>query len=179
MADFKPILYFFDDEGYNRAVNDAQKKIDIFNEGVKWCGQYITVDAYESFAFNMVSYFKERYYDENKNKIQLEISVDKLLSLLDIDVNELQKIKDKFIRLNSEILFQKGKPIVKVDKKPYELWTKTPDENKRVKDGQQLIKSLETINSYATVRGLDIQRGLNSFIRFDIRKNKFYPNLSF
>ena len=68
---------------------------------------------------------------------------------------------------------------MKVDKKPYELWTKTPDENKRVKDGQQLIKSLEKIHTYSTVRGLDIQRGLNSFIRFDMRKNKFYPNLNF
>ena len=179
MEDFKPILYFFDEEGYNRAVDEAQKKIDIFNQGVKWCGQYITVDAFESFAFNMVSYFKERYYDENKSKIQLEISVDKLLSLLDIDISELQKIQDKFIRLNSEILFQKGKPIVKVDKKPFESWTKTPDENKRVKDGHQLIKALEKIHTYSTVRGFDIQRGLNSFIRFDIRKNKFYPNLNF
>ena len=56
------MLVYFDEEGFQDAQRKADDKLELFDKDLKWCGQYIKVDAPESFIESFTEYFKDQFF---------------------------------------------------------------------------------------------------------------------
>ena len=82
MSQYKSMLVFTDEISYQSAMAKARDKVNIFNNAWELL-PIISIDT-KKFAEGFTAYFKREFYKKHKNKIQLDISVDKLLGLLDV-----------------------------------------------------------------------------------------------
>ena len=110
MSKFKPIVIDFNEQAYNHAIDTANEKIELYNQALAWAGKHIKVDAPKAFADSFTEYFKEQFYQANKNKIQLNVSVDKILSLMDVETDALSHIEILFKENPNTLTFKDGIP---------------------------------------------------------------------
>ena len=103
MAQFKAMLKSFDKEGYSLALKKQQEKIDLYNQALEWSAKYVDVGDpmvsgldYEVFEKDMITEFKRALLEKQKQNIQIPISADKLIYMMDIPMPELHKIADKY-----------------------------------------------------------------------------------
>ena len=102
---------------------------------------------------------------------------DKVLSLLEIDLNKLYNIQVEFEENKNQLLFDKeGSPFTRVDKEQFTQYTKNEGENERLKAIQNLIASIEDLQQYYHVYKGDIQRVTSNAVRYNIRNNQWDIN---
>ena len=65
-----------------------------------------------------------------------------------------------------------------VDKKEFQKWTTSERENNQLRLARKLIDVLEQVEQETKVYPLDIARGTNHFVGYDIRKNCWRPNIT-
>lgn len=58
MKTFRKQLVSFNEKEYNRAVEDAKRKIETFNQALSFAEKHIVVFDKEAFAQNFVEFFK-------------------------------------------------------------------------------------------------------------------------
>ena len=115
--------------------------------------------------------------DKNKSLKELNLSPDKVLSLLDIDLDKLYNIQVEFEENKTQLLFDKeGSPFTKVDKNQFITWTKNEEENERLEAIQNLLISIEDLQQYYHVYKGDIQRVTSNAVRYNMRNNQWYIN---
>ena len=78
MTKYKPMLVHFDEVSYQKAIEEAEQKIHIYNKALAWSENHIKINTPKLFAESFTQYFKDRFYDLHKDKISLDISVDKI-----------------------------------------------------------------------------------------------------
>jgi hypothetical protein len=185
MPKYKPMLIHFDDDGYNQAVKKAEEKINIFHQALILARKDVVVDNLEDFSRSFTSYYKKAYYQSNKEKIQLDISVDKLLYLMEVDLTRLERLERNFNLNTAPIDFinqlpddEEVLPIHRVDKKDYELYTTSSEQNEILRAGRNLIDAIQTASNYATIYPFNIGQATGNLIRYDIRKAKYFVNIS-
>lgn len=172
MPKYKPMLVYFDEEGFQDAQRKADDKLELFDKALKWCGQYIKVDAPESFIESFTEYFKDQFFQKNIGKIQLDISVERLLYLMEIEIAPLQDIELQFKENATPLFIRDGKPVCAVDKDRFKRFTKSAEENKMLKAGNNFIDALNEIKEYTHIYPMTISQGTSGMLRFDMRRNK-------
>ena len=171
------MLVAFDEVGYREAIQKGEQKTQIFKDALKWCDQYIDGIYLEAFAKSFTKEFQHRYYEANKDKIKLDIKIDKLLELVGINIFELRDLEDKFNNHQSVFVIDKNGFGCKVDKKPYEKWTKSSEENEKLRQGRKLIEAIQSCNNFTTIYPVNIQAATCNFITYDIRKGEYFVNV--
>ena len=177
MSKFKPMMYHFDEDGYNRAKQDALLKIDMYKKAEAWAGNHIKVDAPKAFADSFTSYFKYQFYQKYKNKVQLDISVDKILNLMDIEIAPLQAIEIKFKENRNELIFKDGLPDCIVDEDKFKRFTTSSKDNEILRAGNKFIEALARLDKHTKVYPLNIKQATSNLIGFDMRSQKYSVNL--
>ena len=74
---------------YTKAVKDAEEKINNFKEALDWVYSNNVNEAHlDDKAFNddMLTEFKRCFKLQNSNVVKLDISFEKLIDLLDVDL---------------------------------------------------------------------------------------------
>ena len=105
------------------------------------------------------------------------MSPDKVLSLLDIDLNKLYNIQVEFEENKNQLLFDKeGSPYTRVDKEQFIQYTKSEEENERLQAIKNLISSVEDLQQYYHVYKGDLQRVTSNAVRWDMRTNQWVIN---
>ena len=118
----------------------------------------------------------DKYYESNKDKIQLDIKVDKLLELVGINIFELRDIEDKFNSMNDKLDYSDGvKPVV--DKSLYENYTKSSVENDKLRAGRKLIEVIKNFESFTKIYPMSIRQATSNLLTYDIRRNKYLVNI--
>lgn len=177
MSQYKAMLVYTDEEGYQSALRIAKEKVTLFNKALGVASTHIAVEDTKAFAESFTTYFKREFYKKHKEKIQLDISVEKLLGLLDINLKPLYDLEVQFHSINAEIRWEENKPTVYVDKKPYERWTKSAKENEIVKAGRKLLDAIDEISNYTNIYPLTIQQATSNLIAYNMRTNEYRINL--
>lgn len=174
---FKKKVITINNEGLKQAEKVAEAKITLLQAAIDEAKKHVNIDDLKAFSEGFISYATKKIIDKNKSLKELNLSPDKVLSLLEIDLNKLYNIQVEFEENKTQLLFDKeGSPFTRVDKEQFISWTKNEEENKRLEAFQYLIVSLEEIQKYTHVYKGEIATLTSNAVRFDLRLNKWIIN---
>ena len=179
MPKYKPMLIHFDEEGYKRAARWAMDKVVKYNDAKRFAEKHIVVADTKAFAGSFTSYFKRVFMDSHRDKIQLEISVDKLLDLMDIDLLPLAHLESKYRDNKSLLSFDTpdGVPAPVIDKTQFETYTNSSEQNEVLRDTRRLIEAIQKVEQHTHVYPANFVAATSNLLGYDMRKGKYYPNL--
>ena len=175
--EFKKKVISMSDEGLKQAEKVAETKITLLQTAIDEAKKHVTIDDLKAFSEGFISYATKKIIDKNKSLKELNLSPDKVLSLLEIDLNKLNNIQVEFEENKTQLLFDKeGSPYTKVDKEQFIQYTKNEEENERLKAIQNLIASIEDLQQYYHVYKGDLQRVTSNAFRWDMRTSQWNIN---
>ena len=155
----------------------AEAKITLLQSAIDEAKKHVTIDDLKAFSEGFISYTTKKVIDKNKSLKELNLSPDKVLSLLDIDLDKLYNIQVEFEENKTQLLFDKeGSPFTKVDKNQFITWTKNEEGNERLEAIQNLLISIEDLQQYYHVYKGDIQRVTSNAVRYNMRNNQWDIN---
>ena len=174
---FKKKVISISNEGLKQAEKVAEAKITLLQKAIDEAKKHVTIDDLKAFSEGFISYTTKKIIDKNNSLKSLNLSPDKVLSLLEIDLNKLYNIQVEFEENKTQLLFDKeGSPYTRVDKEQFIQYTKNEDENERLKAIQNLLISIEDLQQYYHVYKGDIQRVTSNAVRYNMRNNQWYIN---
>ena len=174
---FKKKVITINNEGLKQAENVAEAKITLLQKAIDEAKKHVTIDDLKAFSEDFIFYTTKKIIDKNKSLKSLNLSPDKVLSLLDIDLNKLYNIQVEFEENKTQLLFDKeGSPFTRVDKEQFIKYTKSEEENERLKAIQNLIASIEDLQQYYHVYKGDLQRVTSNAFRWDMRTSQWNIN---
>lgn len=174
---FKKKVISISNEGLKQAEKVAEAKITLLQAAIDEAKKHVTIDDLKAFGEDFISYTTNKIIDKNKSLKELNLSPDKVLSLLEIDLNKLYNIQVEFEENKTQLLFDKeGSPYTKVDKEQFIQYTKNEEQNKRLEAFHYLIVSLEEIEKHTHVYKGEVARLTSNAVAFDLRLNKWRIN---
>ena len=174
---FKKKVISIDNEGLSRSEAIAEEKITLLQSAMNEAEKHIHIDDFKAFSKDFIAYTTKKIIDKNKGLKDLNLSNDKVLNLLEINLNGLYELQVQFEENNTKLYFDKdGSPYTKVDKEPFIQYTKNEEENKRLEAFQYLIVSLEEIEKHTHVYKGEVATLTSNAVRFDLRLNKWIIN---
>lgn len=163
---------------YTKAVKDAEEKLNNFKEALDWVYSN-NVNEVDDMAFNddMLTEYKRCFMLQNSNVVKLDISYDKLLDLLDVNLQILKEFQYKHDDNKSELVqIDKETVATKIDINDYTIWTRNESENQRLDVANELINVLDKVGSFSKVYPLTITQGISNFLLFDTAKHQYKVN---
>ena len=174
---FKKKVITINNEGLKQAENVAEAKITLLQSAIDEAKKHVTVDDLKAFSEDFIFYTTKKIIDKNKSLKELNLSPDKVLSLLDIDLNKLYNIQVEFEENKTQLLFDKeGSPFTRVDKEQFIKYTKSEEENERLQAIQNLLASIDDLQQYYHVYKGDLQRVTSNAFRWDMRTSQWNIN---
>ena len=175
--EFKKKVITINNEGLKQAEKVAEAKITLLQAAIDEAKKHVTIDDLKAFSEGFISYATKKVIDKNKSLKELSLSPDKVLSLLDIDLDKLYNIQVEFEENKTQLLFDKeGSPFTKVDKNQFITWTKNEEGNERLEAIQNLLISIEDLQQYYHVYKGDIQQVTSNAVRYNMRNNQWDIN---
>lgn len=175
--EFKKKVISMSDEGLKQAEKVAEAKITLLQAAIDEAKKHVNIDDLKAFSEDFISYTTNKIIDKNKSLKNLNLTSDKVLSLLEIDLNKLYNIQVEFEENKNQLLFDKeGSPYTKVDKEQFIQYTKNEEENKRLEAIHNLLISIEDLQQYYHVYKGDIQRVTSNAVRYNMRNNQWDIN---
>tara|TARA_B110000211_G_scaffold129380_1_gene148617 strand:+ start:238 stop:624 length:387 start_codon:yes stop_codon:yes gene_type:complete len=113
----------------------------------------------------MTKEFSKCLKEQKGHAVKIDISVEKLMFLLDIDVSYLSQLKDIFSKMNESVEVIEEAFVCSVDKEQFQTWTKDQLENDKLIAGNNLIKAIDLVRTYRTVYPLGIQQATSGFLK--------------
>ena len=105
------------------------------------------------------------------------INADKMIGLLDIPIEELNRIAQKYYSIAVDIEVVNGIPTAQLDKEQFQLWTTCEKQNEKLRVARDFIKAVEHLSDYTKVYPLNMVNGTSGLVHFNARTQKFYPNI--
>tara|TARA_Y100000385_G_scaffold64877_1_gene64160 strand:+ start:285 stop:830 length:546 start_codon:yes stop_codon:yes gene_type:complete len=174
---FKKKVITISNEGLKQAEKVAEAKITLLQKAIDEAKKHVTINDLKAFSQDFISYTTNKIIDKNKSLKSLNLSPDKVLSLLEIDLNKLYNIQVEFEENKNQLLFDKeGSPYTKVNKEQFIQYTKNEEENKRLEAFQYLIDSLKEIEKHTHVYKGEVARLTSNAVAYDLRLNKWRIN---
>ena len=174
---FKKKVISTNNEGLKQAEKVAEAKITLLQKAIDEAKKHVTIDDLKAFSEDFIFYTTKKIIDKNKSLKELNLSPDKVLSLLDIDLNKLYNIQVEFEENKTQLLFDKeGSPFTRVDKEQFIQYTKSEQENERLQAIQNLLASIDDLQQYYHVYKGDLQRVTSNAVRWDMRTNQWVIN---
>ena len=178
MTKYKPMLVHFDEVSYQKAIKEAEQKIHIYNKALAWSENHIKINTPKLFAESFTQYFKDRFYDLHKDKISLDISVDKILNLMDVNLMPLEALEIEFKKNKSSLIFKGDKLSIDVNRKSFEVYTRSSKQNAVLKDAKNLIDALNRLKAHTHIYPAQITIATSNLIGYNMQSNKYQVNLS-
>ena len=176
---FVKMKVWADETSYNKAVEQAEDKINIVKKGLEWCGKHIDIDKIDkkNFLADMVAEFNRQVVLQKGDIVKQKIAVEKLHFLLDIHITELRAIREQCDRINVNVYVEEDDFVCGVSLEEFTRYTQNEEENQRLIICNNLIDAIDKVEKYNKVYAGDIIRGTSNFLKFDFRKNVYIPNI--
>lgn len=177
---FKKRIIATHKEAIKEAEAVAEEKMNILSKALEQAEKHIEVTYFKEFCEDFISYTTKKIVEKNKALKDLNLSNDKVLNLLDINLNELYELQVQFEENKTKIYYDKnGKPFTKVDKQQYISYTKNEEENRRIEAIENFIKSVEALEEFYHIYKGQIQPLTSNAVRYDLRTNDWIINQMF
>ena len=164
---FIPMKIRFEERAYSEAKQKAGTKIITIEKAFEWCGKHIDNSKIDKnkFVLDMTKEFSKCLKEQKGHAVKIDISIEKLMFLLDVDVSYISQLKDLFSKMNEFVEVKDGEFISHVDKEQFQVWTKDQLENDKLIAGNNLIKAIDLVRTYRTVYPLGIQQATSGFLK--------------
>lgn len=186
MSKFKPMQISFDEVSYKTEEENIEKRMQTIERALKWMR-----DAAPNVKFNMghndwhalhngfVKFFKEKYWEVNQSLIKLPISVDKALELMEINTEDLEALNRLYLSFPVKVvpLFSAEGIWYPIERTDYIRWTKSAEENKRLKIARKFIEVMDEVAEFTTVNPMAIVQGTNQLVTINRSRGEFVPNI--
>ena len=175
MSKFKPMLVSFDDKSFKEAQEKAQNKHLLRVEATEWIEGVLDVSNIDvqKLHEDMTQYFKELVSEAYKDVNQLELSASKLIEAKEIKIHELREIQSKYEAIDLPLTMVDEIPTFSVDKKEYEVWTRSENMNNKLTKGNAFIFALNQLSGDINVQHRFITNATSGVIRYDLFKNEY------
>tara|TARA_B100000780_G_scaffold147993_1_gene103414 strand:- start:805 stop:1419 length:615 start_codon:yes stop_codon:yes gene_type:complete len=181
--EFTPIKLDVDILSYNKANQEAEALLNNFNNALSWVYDNHVQEADISIkAFNddMVMEFQKAFMKRNAKVIKLDVSFEKLLNLLDVNLDALKEFQ--YTHHDNpqvaKVIQPDDKLKVKIDMEDFTTYTKNQYENDMLEAAGDLMLALDKVNHFSKVYPLTITQGISNFLLFDMKQNKYRINRS-
>jgi hypothetical protein len=176
---FVKMKVYFDESGYQQAVKNAEDKIKVVSVALEWCEKHIIVEAIDrkKFLADMVEEFNRQVVLQKGDIVKQEIAVEKLHFLLDVHITELKAIQSQYERLEANIYVDNDDFVSGVSEEDFTRYTQNEEENEKVIRANNFINAIEMVSKYRQTYPVDLCRGTSNFIKYDYRRNKYFPSL--
>ena len=178
---FEPIKLDVDIEGYNKANEQAEALLNNFNDALRWVYDNHVQEgdiSIEAFNDDMVVEYQKAFMKRNSKVIKLDVSFEKLLNLLDVDIEQLKELQYKH-HDNPQVatvIQPDDKLKVKIDMEDFTTYTKNQRENDMLEVAGDLMLALDKAKHFTKIYPLTITQGLSHFLLFDIKRNQYRIN---
>ena len=170
---FKKQLIAFSTADYNKAVADAQEKIKRLYNALNWTAKYILVEHIKLNEF-MEDPTREfmRVFAEKWSVKYPDIKAEKLAVLLDVPLEELSALKERYMAIKQPIRLSKGKYVADVSKDTYSVFTRNEKENKLLDNVNKLLAVVDEIEEDNKVYKLTLAQSIPNVLQFNMRTNE-------
>ena len=170
MTDFKKQLVAFSAADYNKAVADAQEKIKRLYSALNWTAKYILVEHIKlnEFMDNPMTEFI-RVFAEKWSVKYPDIKAEKLAVLLDVPLEELSALKERYMAIKQSIKVSKGEYVADVSKDTYSIFTRNEKENKLLAQVNKLMAVIDDIEEDNKVYKMTLANAIPSVLAFNMR----------
>ena len=180
---FKRLPIYFDNRQYSRDVTECNWQMVHLNSALSWCGKYVNTSTFDMVRFKLdpMSEFLMHLKEENKDKIQLEVSAHKIADLLEIDmspfIKDINQIR-KYQRFTQYVVWneKENEWEQKLPKENYTRFTENEDDNEKLSVIEELNTVLEKIGKWKHVYPLNIMQGTSGFVEYNNELEKFILN---
>jgi len=175
MSKFTPMLVSFDDKSFKKAQEKAQDKHLLRAEATNWIENVLSISNIDvqKLHEDMTQYFKELVSEAYKEVNQLELSASKLIEAKEIRMYELREIQSKYEAIDLPLTMVDEIPTFSVDKKEYEVWTRSENMNNKLTKGNAFIFALNQLSGDINVQHRFITNATSGVIRYDLFKNEY------
>lgn len=178
---FEPIKLDLDIEGYNKANVQGKELLANFNDALTWAyDNHVKEGDINIKAFNddMVIEYQKAFMKRNSNLIKLDVSFDKLLNLLDVDIEQLKEFQYKHHDNPqvAEVIQPDDTLKVQIDMEDFTTYTKSQLENDMLEVAGDLMLALDKAKHFTKIYPLTITQGLSHFLLFDMKRNQYRIN---
>ena len=181
--EFTPIKLDVDILSYNKANQEAEALLNNFNNALSWVYDNHVQEAdisIEAFNDDMVMEFQKAFMKRNAKVIKLDVSFEKLLNLLDVNLDALKEFQ--YTHHDNpqvaKVIQPDDKLKVKIDMEDFTVYTKNQYENDMLEAAGDLMLALNKVNHFSKVYPLTITQGVSNFLLFDMKQNKYRINRS-
>ena len=181
--EFTPIKLDVDILSYNKANQEAEALLNNFNNALSWVYDNHVQEAdisIEAFNDDMVMEFQKAFMKRNAKVIKLDVSFEKLLNLLDVNLDALKEFQ--YTHHDNpqvaKVIQPDDKLKVKIDMEDFTTYTKNQYENDMLEAAGDLMLALDKVNHFSKVYPLTITQGISNFLLFDMKQNKYRINRS-
>ena len=178
---FTPIKLDVDIVAYNKANEQAEALLNNFNDALSWVYDNHVQEgdiSIEAFNDDMVMEFQKAFMKRNAKVIKLDVSFEKLLNLLDVDIDGLKEFQYKH-HDNPQVakVIQPDDTLkVKIDMEDFTTYTKNQYENDMLEASDDLMLALKKVGYFTKVYPLTITQAVSNFLLFDMKQNKYRIN---
>jgi hypothetical protein len=178
---FTPIKLDVDIVAYNKANEQAEALLNNFNDALSWVYDNHVQEgdiSIEAFNDDMVMEFQKAFMKRNAKVIKLDVSFEKLLNLLDVNLDALKEFQYKH-HDNPQVakVIQPDDTLkVKIDMEDFTTYTKNQLENDMLEASDDLMLALKKVGYFTKVYPLTITQAVSNFLLFDMKQNKYRIN---
>ena len=167
---FKKQLIAFSEADYSKAVADAQEKIKRLYSALNFTAKYILVEHIKlnEFMDNPMDEFM-RVFAEKWSVKYPDIKPSKLAMLLDVPLEELSALKERYMAIKQPIKVSKGVYVANVSKDTYSIFTRNEKENKLLAQVNKLIAVVEEIEEDNKVYKMTLSQAIPNLLAFNMR----------
>jgi hypothetical protein len=167
---FKKQLIAFSTAEYDKAVADAQEKIKRLYNVLNWTAKYILVEHIKlnEFMDNPMTEFMRVFAEKWKVKYP-DIKPSKLAVLLDVPLEELSALKERYMAIKQPIKVSKGVYVANVSKDTYSIFTRNEKENKLLAQVNKLKAVVDDIEEENQVYKLTLAQSMPNVLAFNMR----------
>ena len=168
-----------DETSYNKAIQQAEDKINIVKKALEWCGKHIDIDKIDKkkFLADMVAEFNRNLEIQKGDITKVKLAVEKLQFLLDIHITELRAIQEQSDRINVNVYVEEDDFVSGVSLEEFTRYTQNEEENQKLIIANNFIDAIDKVQKYSQTYPIDLSRGTSEFVKFDFRKNVYIPNI--
>ena len=170
---FKKQLIAFSEADYNKAVADAQEKIKRLYNALNWTAKYILIEHIKlnEFMENPMDEFMRVFANKWEVKSP-DIKPSKLAMLLDVPLNELSALKQRYEAIKEPIKISKGQYVANVSKDTYSIFTRNEKENKLLSQVNKLMAVVDEIEEDNKVFKMTLAQSMPQILQFNMRTNE-------
>jgi hypothetical protein len=170
---FNKQLIAFSTADYNKAVSDAQEKIKRLYNALNFTAKYILVEHIKlnEFMENPMDEFMRVFANKWEVKYP-DIKPSKLAMLLDVPLEELSALKERYMAIKEPIKVSKGKYVANVSKDTYSVFTRNENENKLLSQVNKLMAVVNEIEEDNKVYKMTLANAIPSVLAFNMRTNE-------